>query len=343
MLETSGIFTTSQIRDLRLSEMGQILDVAYRGMTLTLNEASRFDDTSNEVLENLLLLENVYRRIRPLGGTRTSFFRSLCVYRLTTAFHPPLVVVKQEQFHCETLHFLYYACRLLVLHRALSFVHMMDQRDRRWVHTQNPKDLNISIIWGSDALSTADAILTTFCSLSERDRRCLSAAPDIIFTLTTLAAAFVFIVKFRSLQDYGIEIAGVHNELLWVVVDRMTDVALHAEHAPAKYAKLITTWMRKWENAARNSDTGAAASTSAAACGSRSQPLADPREANSSTHPDFYLDEDFWSSFINPFSFSQDGELCPLRLNHSLSTTELFRYLSLPATPIFFSCSHSQC
>ena len=263
----------------------------------------------------------------------------LHVYRLTTAFHPPPVVVKQEQFHCETLHLLYFACRLLVLHRALSFVHVMDQRDRRWVHTQNPKDLNISIIWGSDALSTADAILTTFCSLSERDRRCLSAAPDIIFTLTTLAAAFVFIVKFRSLQDYGIEIAGVHNELLWVVVDRMTDVALHAEHAPAKYAKLITSWMRKWENAARNSDTGAAASTSAPACGSRSQPLADSREANSSTHPDFYLDEAFWSSFINPFSFPQDGELCPLRLNHSLTTTELFRYLSLPATP--FLAAHT--
>ena len=215
------------------------------------------------------------------------------------------MVVKHEQFHCETLHLLYFACRLLVLHRALNFVRMIDKKDRRWVHTQNSKDLNISIIWGSDAVSTADALLTVFCSLSLRDRRCLSAAPDVIFTLTTLAAAFVFIVKFKSLQDFGVEIAGIHNELLWAVIDHMTNVALHAEHAPAKYAKLITGWMKKWEDATRNFDTGAASAPAA----SGPQPLTNPEGANSIPTPDFYLDENFWSPFINPFFFSQGSEL----------------------------------
>lgn len=77
MLDTSGMFTIGQIRDLRLSEMGEILDITYRGMNFTVDEASQFDDISNEILENLLYLQNAHRRIRPLGGTGTPF--STCI------------------------------------------------------------------------------------------------------------------------------------------------------------------------------------------------------------------------------------------------------------------------
>lgn len=68
MLDTSRIVTIQQIRDLRLNDMGKILDVTHRGMTFRLDEASRYDEWSKQVMENLLQLEVVQRGIRALGG-----------------------------------------------------------------------------------------------------------------------------------------------------------------------------------------------------------------------------------------------------------------------------------
>lgn len=303
MLNTSEISTTSQIRDLRLRGMSEILDITHRGMALTLDEAPQFDEWSKKVSENMLYGEGAHRGIKSLRGTGSLIFVSVSSDHF---FKCSLVVVNQEQFHCEALELLCCTGRLLVLHHALSFVRASAaMMDKQWVYTKHHKDLNTPIVWGSDALSAAEATLTIFCSLSERDRRCLSAAPDVIFTVTTLAAAFVFVVKFRSLLDFGIKIGGVNNELLRVVVNRMSDAALHAEHAPAKYAKLIAAWTKKWDDAARNYDTNAAS----APVTSDSQALTDLEASNSFTSPEFYLDDNFWSAFMNTFSNPSGGKL----------------------------------
>lgn len=155
------------------------------------------------------------------------------------------------------------------------------------------KDLKVPIIWGSDALFAAEAILTIFCSLSSRDCRNLSGAPDVLFTFTTLAAAFVFMAKFRTLQDFRHKLAGVSDELLWATINHMSEAALHSEHAPAKYAELITAWMRKWEDNVRTYEAGASAPGPPRSQSQSGNEVADPL-----SNPDFLFDDSFWSSFM---------------------------------------------
>lgn len=76
ILDPSNLATSNHIRDLRLVRLGDCLDIAQHGLNMRLDDAASFDSWYKEVVENLLQLDQVHRRIAPLRGEKTYNFLS---------------------------------------------------------------------------------------------------------------------------------------------------------------------------------------------------------------------------------------------------------------------------
>lgn len=170
--------------------------------------------------------------------------------------------------------------------------------------------IDIVRTWGRQFFGDAEAILIAICAISDSAQ--LSIAPDILFTLVTMAAAAVFTANIWYMRDMGGIIPGASYELLTTTIERLSEAALHPEHAPAKYARLMQSWMKKWEEQRRefyhiDEVHGDIDQNSQASIGTHPSHsiLQLPSEAEDFLRlmdPDVQLDDSFWASFMENLS-----------------------------------------
>src|SRR5271170_6150175 len=103
--------------------------------------------------------------------------------------------------------FYYHFCRLLVLHQAIREARRV-LRDhypgKPWHKEFVHQGVNLALIWGQDAIVTAEAVLVTNLSRPES----MSSAPDIVFTMLSFAAVWLIIAKFAIYQNRGDHLPG---------------------------------------------------------------------------------------------------------------------------------------
>lgn len=216
----------------------------------------------------------------------------------------------------------------MVLHRALSFARsaalLTQRQDRPWSIAEIQEGTKFPLNWGADALISAESVLAKFAFLAESG--ILKSAPDMVFILTTLAAAFIFMAKFRQFQFYGLMIDGVSDDLLLVTIEHMSAAALHSEHPPAKLARLIAAWMAKWTDYMAGKSYPSNSTDPSQSIDPVPEVDGSSENFTPFSDPDFHLDPSFWASFMYTLTSAPDGKR---QSSHSAPSNPLLIIIAL--------------
>lgn len=225
----------------------------------------------------------------------------------------------------------YHGCRLLVLHHFLRELRTLPPEEpdslKPWYQMKH-NGFSIALDMGRDALIQAESILTSALRLP--DAMLLGTAPDNFFNFVSFAATFIVLAKISVVQTHpGTLISGAGESLLAMTVERCSQAACTADHAPARCAQLVATLtetLKKRTSSIQSSvaavQLGAAGLTCDAdkvhsyeknrtpSAGSDSTASLFPntnshshndldQDFNGTVDADIFRDVDFWSSFMD--------------------------------------------
>lgn len=179
-----------------------------------------------------------------------------------------------------------------------------------WYENTVHGGIHFAKCWGQDGIITAEAVLISACTLS--DHNLLSTAPDSLFALITCAAAFVLMAKSTMIRLCNVLFQSASDSLLTSVVEHMSAAALSSEHFPAKCARLIMAWVKKWEQNVNASGPSTHFKDVPGSHGYDADPVnasqSDPDVVSNNDDfvrfmgLDVYLDTGFWTSFMENIS-----------------------------------------
>ena len=307
-------------KDMRLGLIAQLLDLAERGNRIRFARYSEIDRWYKEVLDILMKMESLHRIMLPLPGTLVPLAAAA---RLTTG--ALTVVAEQDAFQYNMILFHYHFCRLLVLHQAIREARRVLQEQypgKPWHKEFVHQGVNLAMLWGQEAMLTAEAVLVAHLSRPEN----ITSAPDIIFTMVSFAAVWLIIAKFARYQARGEHLPGASDGLLTKVIERLSQSALAPEHTPAKCAQVVSASFKAYATCtsphtndsqeAMRARVGHTVSAERLSTSRHAAPDSSASSVPEATHgPDIlnyelnpfmnseiFLDTTFWSSFMSNLS-----------------------------------------
>ncbi|KAJ7084061.1 hypothetical protein B0H15DRAFT_849935 [Mycena belliarum] len=257
-----------------------------------------------------------------------AFFRDIntsihSMHVLGRLLNPLPVVTQQDTFYSQMLILEYHTCQLLMIHHALRETRTVHEREMPHIPwhavTLGEDQVHLSLFWGITGLISAEAVLTAF--LAPSDVSLLSTAPDNLYVMVGFAATWIFVSNFHIHQFKGKKVGGASERLQAMTIDRLSQIALAPDHAAGRCGQVLAALLVAWERRKEKDPDSTAPpgrrwvydmpyeSPSTAA------PNRDPRQGDNNTdfmaapgfqglasgnpeNADLFLDDDFWSSFL---------------------------------------------
>ncbi|TFK43858.1 hypothetical protein BDQ12DRAFT_198358 [Crucibulum laeve] len=308
-IDLASYSTPESARAMRLGLVAKLLDTTEIGYKLHLEDPTGLHDFNEQATQTLMELDCLKRFIAPLP-----------------------VVVPCDNFHFQILLVQYHTYRLLVLHHFLQEMRrVFDTSGEKPWFRKECKGQDLVIAWTRDALTSAEAVLSH--TLSWPEHNLIGTVPDTFFNGIAFAAAWLVMSNFSMYQLHGAQLGGSCDRLLTMIITRLSRAALTPDHAPAKCAHVISALYSAWERLISKPSS----STSASAGNFGSQPrtvptmmcsnqLAPPSFTSMENYApspitaaalnhswdmgsgsDLFLDNEFWSSFMENLASGQAG------------------------------------
>ncbi|KIY73954.1 hypothetical protein CYLTODRAFT_439588 [Cylindrobasidium torrendii FP15055 ss-10] len=308
-------------RDLRLSLVGQLMDLADAGRKIVLEGPHTIEPFYEQVQSLLVRMDFLYTPLAPLH-----------------------VVSTYDSFNFHMLVLQHHGCRLLTTHHALRELRVVLQghKNQTWIRAKYHGTFIVSLL-GRDSIKTAQSMLMIF--LTHRNEKQLVACPDSLFNLVAFATTFLIVSNFSMQQMNCAPLGAACDKLISMTVEVLSMLASGPDHVLAKYAhvisRLISVWDRRQESAnlqkgssetngeqqealARNAidatdcpstDTPETAGTTDSEATTSAPPEDAPMtfdapsheewmegNGSGSTQPDIFMDPSFWASFMDNMS-----------------------------------------
>lgn len=140
----------------------------------------------------------------------------------------------------------FHGCRLVLAHHFLRELRIVMEgfNSQSWMCARY-KGVPIPMIYGQDAIESAQNVLTIF--LSESDTTLLICAPDYVFSLITFSATWLIISNFSIHQLNGVNLGWANDKLISLTAEKLSHIAHSPEHLPARCAHMIMRLVHAWE------------------------------------------------------------------------------------------------
>ncbi|KAJ7481454.1 hypothetical protein FB451DRAFT_129074 [Mycena latifolia] len=307
-LPTLPDFTLSAIRDIRLGLSAKLFHMTENALNTRLKSAddmSAFFHTTNASIQSMEVLG---RLLTPLPG-------KICHDVTGPRPHPSAVVSQHDTFYSQMLILQFHACRLLMMHHAIRETRTVHERDRPltpWYQVRTEGHC-ISLFWGVTALVSAEAVLTAF--LAPSDLALLTTAPDNLYVMVGFAATWIFVSNFSVHQLSGNRMGGASERLQALTIERLNQIAHAPDHAAGRcghvLGALLAAWERRKSVPVENdwmcrwvydmqwpTSTAPAPEPQRGSDDSSTDYLHTPDLAFTNANSDLFLDDAFWTSFI---------------------------------------------
>lgn len=244
-IATTSTSTISSARDMRLSLLNQLLTAAGEGLRLRLGSPAELGPFYSGVIGLLDRMEAVERVISPLLGV------SFVVVRLAVV-NANLVLAEHEVFHFNILHVYSKTYRFLVLMYALlEAKRMFRDKGPVWHECVELSGIKPVSSWGSQALSSAEGVLTSLLSLT--DLELLRAAPDHFFAMIALVSLFVILYNWSLLEDRTELLPACSDSLIMRTVEHLSQISCSPDHSAARCARVIEEGVASFRRKLANS------------------------------------------------------------------------------------------
>jgi hypothetical protein len=151
----------------------------------------------------------------------------------------------------------YQSCRLIVLVHAIMQAKLaLNKPDRQgpWFLAAVYNGVNLTQTWGHHALVLSEAIL--IATISRSELALMSAAPDSLFSMISLAAIFVILSKWNVYENIGQQMPGSSDPILARIIEKLSLIACSPDHFAVKCARLIEAGVLSFRKKTERSEPG---------------------------------------------------------------------------------------
>ncbi|KAF5393162.1 hypothetical protein D9757_001170 [Collybiopsis confluens] len=222
-IDPTSIKDNETARDIRLGFASRMLDAVEQGCKIRLRGPSHFESfyiESRQVMRDMQCIES---------------------------FMKPFPMVSQyERFYFDMVLLQFNGWSLVLVHHFLRELRtgLGDHNGQSWTSARY-KGAPMALIYGHDAISYAQNVLSIF--LSQSETALLAAAPDFVYILITFAATWIVISNISIQQLAGANLGWANDKLIALVAEKLSHIAHSPEHLPAQCAHMIMRLIHAWE------------------------------------------------------------------------------------------------